>query len=102
MVRRVVLRVLIVLLFLLSAGSTASPTVAALGDDGAESVAVAGTTATAGASGPIIIDHTCTDLNQIPDYWIEQAKQLTFHIAYLPWFPDPLRYPEVGAGRREL
>ncbi|HJX39557.1 MAG TPA: DUF11 domain-containing protein [Anaerolineae bacterium] len=28
------------------------------------------------ASGPIIIDHTCTDLSQIPDYWIEQAKAL--------------------------
>jgi uncharacterized repeat protein (TIGR01451 family) len=26
------------------------------------------------AAGPIIIDHTCTDLNQVPDYWIEQAK----------------------------
>ena len=22
----------------------------------------------------IIIDHTCTDINQIPEYWIEQAK----------------------------
>ena len=28
------------------------------------------------ASGPIIIDHTCTDLRQIPDFWIEQAKAL--------------------------
>jgi len=27
------------------------------------------------AQGPIIIDHTCTDLNQIPEYWIEQAKE---------------------------
>ena len=27
-------------------------------------------------SEPIIIDHTCTDLNKIPDYWIEQAKDL--------------------------
>jgi uncharacterized repeat protein (TIGR01451 family) len=27
-----------------------------------------------GASGPMIIDHTCTDLSQVPDYWIEQAK----------------------------
>jgi uncharacterized repeat protein (TIGR01451 family) len=26
------------------------------------------------ASGPIIIDHTTTDLSQVPDYWIEQAK----------------------------
>jgi len=29
-----------------------------------------------GAAGPIIIDHTCTDLSQVPDYWIEQAKAL--------------------------
>lgn len=28
------------------------------------------------ASGPIIIDRTCTDLSQVPDYWIEQAKTL--------------------------
>jgi uncharacterized repeat protein (TIGR01451 family) len=28
------------------------------------------------ASGPIIIDHTNTDLSQIADYWIEQAKDL--------------------------
>jgi uncharacterized repeat protein (TIGR01451 family) len=28
------------------------------------------------ASGPVIIDHTCTDLSQIPDFWIEQAKAL--------------------------
>jgi uncharacterized repeat protein (TIGR01451 family) len=28
------------------------------------------------ASGPIIIDRTCTDLSQVPDYWIEQAKAL--------------------------
>ena len=27
-------------------------------------------------SEPIIIDHTCTDLSKIPDYWIEQAKDL--------------------------
>ena len=25
---------------------------------------------------PIIIDHTCTDISQIPEYWLEQAKQL--------------------------
>ena len=30
----------------------------------------------------IIIDHTCTDLNQIPDAWIEQAKILTLHYAH--------------------
>ena len=33
-------------------------------------------------SGPIIIDHTCTDISQIPDYWIDQAKQLTLHYAH--------------------
>jgi len=26
------------------------------------------------AQQPIIIDHTCTNLNKVPDYWIEQAK----------------------------
>jgi uncharacterized repeat protein (TIGR01451 family) len=30
----------------------------------------------------IIIDHTCTDLSQIPDYWIERAKELTLHYAH--------------------
>jgi uncharacterized repeat protein (TIGR01451 family) len=34
------------------------------------------------AGGAIIIDHTCTDLSQIPDYWIEQAKTLVFHYAH--------------------
>jgi uncharacterized repeat protein (TIGR01451 family) len=37
------------------------------------------TTATAhsgAASQPIIIDHTCTNLSEIPDNWIEQAKAL--------------------------
>ena len=28
------------------------------------------------ASQPVIIDHTCTDLSEIPAYWIEQAKGL--------------------------
>jgi len=28
----------------------------------------------ASSTGPIIIDHTCTDLSKIPDYWLEQAK----------------------------
>ncbi|MGB9301583.1 MAG: hypothetical protein WCD51_13465, partial [Anaerolineae bacterium] len=27
-------------------------------------------------SGSMIIDHTCTDLSQVPDFWIEQAKAL--------------------------
>jgi len=30
----------------------------------------------------IIIDHTCTDLSQIPDVWLEQAKSLTLHYAH--------------------
>jgi uncharacterized repeat protein (TIGR01451 family) len=34
------------------------------------------------AEQPIIIDHTCTDLSQIPDYWLEQAKELTLHYAH--------------------
>lgn len=29
----------------------------------------------------IIIDHTCTDINQIPEYWIDQAKDL-FKVSY--------------------
>jgi len=33
-------------------------------------------------AGPIIIDHTCTDISQIPDYWLEEAKKLTFHYAH--------------------
>ncbi len=31
---------------------------------------------------PLIIDHTCTDISQIPAYWLEQAKQLTIHYAH--------------------
>ena len=27
------------------------------------------------AQQPIIADHTCTDLSEVPEYWIEQAKQ---------------------------
>ena len=34
------------------------------------------------ADEPIIVDHTCTDLSQIPDYWLEQAKNLTLHYAH--------------------
>ncbi len=30
----------------------------------------------------IVIDHNCTDIEQIPDYWLEQAKKLTFHYAH--------------------
>jgi len=34
------------------------------------------------AGNAIIIDHTCTDLTKIPDYWIEQAKNLSIHYAH--------------------
>jgi parallel beta-helix repeat protein len=30
----------------------------------------------------IIIDHTCTNLSQIPDYWLDKAKNLTIHYAH--------------------
>ncbi len=30
----------------------------------------------------IIVDHTCTDITQIPPYWIEQAKQFVVHYAH--------------------
>jgi uncharacterized repeat protein (TIGR01451 family) len=36
----------------------------------------------AALSEPIIIDHTCTDLSKIPDYWIEKAKELAVHYAH--------------------
>jgi hypothetical protein len=32
--------------------------------------------------GAIIVDHTCTNLNEIPPKWIEAAKQLTIHFAH--------------------
>jgi uncharacterized repeat protein (TIGR01451 family) len=34
------------------------------------------------AGKPIIIDHTCTDITKIPDYWLEQAKDLVIHYAH--------------------
>ena len=34
------------------------------------------------AGSAIVIDHTCTDLSKIPDYWIEQAKNLSIHYAH--------------------
>jgi hypothetical protein len=33
-------------------------------------------------TGTIVIDHTNTDLSQIPDYWLSEAKKLTFHYAH--------------------
>jgi hypothetical protein len=44
-------------------------------------IAIVGLGSTAGAQG-LIIDHTCTDLSQIPPYWIEQAKALAVHYAH--------------------
>ncbi len=34
------------------------------------------------AQGPIIIDHNCTDLSLVPDYWIAQARTVVFHYAH--------------------
>jgi hypothetical protein len=34
------------------------------------------------AAQAIIIDHTCTDISQIPTYWLEKAKELTLHYAH--------------------
>ena len=34
------------------------------------------------AAEAIIIDHTCTDINQIPTYWLEKAKDLALHYAH--------------------
>ena len=33
-------------------------------------------------SNAIIVDHTCTELSDIPDYWIQKAKELTLHYAH--------------------
>ena len=30
----------------------------------------------------IVVDHTCTDLDRIPAYWIQQARQLAIHYAH--------------------
>lgn len=46
------------------------------------SVPVAAGAASDQAQVPIIVDHTCTDLSKIPDYWIEQAKKLAVHYAH--------------------
>ncbi|MFH0981088.1 MAG: hypothetical protein V2A79_06085 [Planctomycetota bacterium] len=37
---------------------------------------------TTNAQEAIIIDHTCTRIELIPEYWLEQAKLLTFHYAH--------------------
>ena len=30
----------------------------------------------------VVVDHTTTDLSKIPDYWLAQARKLTFHFAH--------------------
>ncbi len=40
-----------------------------------------GQAAPAGPGGPIIVDHTCTDITRVPQAWIEAAKS-TLHIGY--------------------
>ncbi len=39
-------------------------------------------TAPQAPAGPIVIDHTCTDLSRIPPAWLEEAKKLAFHYAH--------------------
>ena len=36
----------------------------------------------AASSQAILIDHTCTDISKIPDYWLTKAKELTLHYAH--------------------
>ena len=33
-------------------------------------------------SNALIIDHTCTDISKIPDYWLNKAKELTIYYAH--------------------
>jgi uncharacterized repeat protein (TIGR01451 family) len=67
-------------LFALLAGivssSAMAPVEAAAGIAVQRNIAMSIMPAELGATGPIIIDHTCTDLSQVPDYWIDQAKAL--------------------------
>ena len=34
------------------------------------------------ASAQIIIDHTCPDLDKVPEFWLVEARQLTIHYAH--------------------
>ena len=36
----------------------------------------------AAAQQPLIIDHNCTDIDQIPPHWVEAARGLAFHYAH--------------------
>ncbi len=38
--------------------------------------------ASSAPAGTIVVNHTTTDIAQIPDYWLAQAKLLTFHFAH--------------------
>jgi uncharacterized repeat protein (TIGR01451 family) len=67
------------LVAVLSAGARASFYGGVVAEAG-ESVASA--TAKAAGSEAIIVDHTCTDLSKIPDYWLGEAKKLAVHYAH--------------------
>jgi uncharacterized repeat protein (TIGR01451 family) len=51
------------------------------------------------ASQPIIIDHTTTDISQIPDYWLNEAKKLAFHYAHTSHGSQIISGLESLAGR---
>ena len=34
------------------------------------------------AQSTLVIDHSCTDIQQIPDQWLDQARDLAFHYAH--------------------
>jgi uncharacterized repeat protein (TIGR01451 family) len=55
---------------------------AAGGAGAANPAALAPPSAPRPAQAAIIVDHTCTDISQIPPYWIEQARQLVIHYAH--------------------
>jgi len=49
---------------------------------GLRSVALIAAASQAGAHQAIVVDHTCTDISRVPEYWIEQARELAFHYAH--------------------
>jgi hypothetical protein len=68
-VRDLAILVMVVCLLVLGRAAQASPAAAPLAPDAA-------------GDGPIVIDHTNTDLDLIPPYWIEQARALAVHYAH--------------------
>lgn len=72
--QRHISQVLVLVLLMVLNGSAQTMILA---DTGAETFSPAN-----GIQEAIIIDHTCTDVSQIPAYWIEQAKQLAIHYAH--------------------